>query len=239
MELPSRTALAAFACYAACSNPSVVPSEKTAKIRGVSAPADVAHCRGDEECVLNPVDCSECGRCPGDEPSATMRAMVDSLRLECARHPPVRLNPRAAALGLQRPACSPCTGGLNEPRPLWRAVCKGGTCAAEYAGTQKPFPSIELSAPLSPTAALGTVPPLDASCAIDVDCALVSSEIEDDLPRTHACCPGCTERAASRAWVARFRKACESAPPPQCPPIGCPMPYLRAVCQAGQCTAVH
>ena len=237
MGLPSRTVLAAVACYAACSNPSVVPSEKMAKTRGVSAPA--ALCRGDEECVLNPVDCSECGRCPGDEPSATMRAMVDSLRQECERHPPVRLNPRAAALGLRPPACSPCNGGPNQPRPLWRAVCKGSTCAAERAGTLPASQSTDLLAPSSPVAAPGLLPPLDASCSVDADCALVSSEIEDDLPRTHACCSGCTERAASRAWVARFRKACEAAPPPQCPPLGCPMPILRAACQSGHCIAVR
>jgi hypothetical protein len=239
MGLPSRTALAAFVCCAACAKPSAVPSEKMTKTSGVSAPTEAAPCRGDEACVLNPVDCSECGRCPGDEPSATMRAMVDSLRLECERHPPVRLNPRAAALGLRPPACSPCNGGMNEPRPLWRAVCKGGSCAAEYAGTLPASQSIELSTPLSPAAAPGAFPPLDASCSSDVDCALLSSEIEDDHPRTRACCPGRTARAASRAWVARFRQACESAPPPQCPPIGCPTPHLHAVCLVGQCTAVR
>jgi hypothetical protein len=71
-------------------------------------------------------------------------------------------------------------------------------------------------------------PPLDASCASDADCVLVGSEIEDELPRTYACCPGCTERAANRGWLARFENACESAPPPMCPPIGCPVPILRA-----------
>jgi hypothetical protein len=84
-----------------------------------------------------------------------------------------------------------------------------------------------------------TYPPLGASCASDADCVLVGFEIEDDLPRTHACCPACTERAASRDWLARFRAACEAKPPPMCPPLGCPMPILRALCQQGKCAAVH
>jgi hypothetical protein len=180
MRLPAKTPLAAFACCAVCSNPSVVPSEKMAKVSVASAPNEAAHCRGDEECVLNPVDCSECGRCPGDEPSAAMRAMVDSLRLECERHPPVRLDPRAAALGLRPPACSACNGGLNEPSPLWRAVCRGGLCAAERAGTLPASQSIELLAPVTPAATPGALPPLDASCLSDADCALVSSEIQDE-----------------------------------------------------------
>jgi hypothetical protein len=169
-----------------------------------------------------------------------MRAEVDSLQAECARHPPTRLNPRAAAIGLQPPACSPCPLGLNEPRPLWRATCKGGGCAVEPAGTQQPYRGGELTQPSSPTppgpAALG---PAETSCAGDAECVILTLEIEDDLPRTRACCPGCSAHAVNREWAARFRSSCESAPPSQCPPLGCPMPLLRAACRAGQCAVAQ
>ena len=135
-----------FACCAACSGPPV-ESEHDTPVHPVAQSAAPARCESDDDCVLNPVDCSECGRCPGDEPSATMRAEVDSLQAECARHPPARLDPRAAAIGLQRPACSPCPLGLDEPRPLWRATCKGGGCTVEPAGTQPPYQGGELTHP--------------------------------------------------------------------------------------------
>jgi hypothetical protein len=239
MGFPFRAALTVIAGWAACAGPPVVPKESPTA--GHAAPATDAasaalpaldpSCANDADCVLNPVDCSECGRCPDDEPSAVMRAKVDALRAECARHAPVRLNPRAAALGLQAPACSPCPGGLGQPRPLWRAVCRGGACGVEPAGTQPP-PQGDLAQPSS-----AVLPAFDRTCASDADCALTGREIEDGLPRTHACCPGCTERAVSREWLTRFQSACDSRPPPSCPPIGCPMPLLRAVCVAGQCAS--
>jgi len=76
-----------------------------------------------------------------------MRALVEPLQAECERHPPIRLDPRAAPIGLQRPACAPCPLGLNEPRPLWRAICKGGGCAVEPAGTEQPDLGGELAPP--------------------------------------------------------------------------------------------
>jgi hypothetical protein len=157
MELPFRAALTMIACCAACAGPPVVPKESPTA--GHAVPATEAasaalaardpSCASDADCVLNPVDCSECGRCPDDEPSAVMRVKVDALRAECARHAPVRLNPRAAALGLQAPACSPCPGGLGQPRPLWRAVCRRGACGVEPAGTQTPPQGGDLPQPSS------------------------------------------------------------------------------------------
>jgi hypothetical protein len=131
------TWMVAAALLAACSGAPAAPAEDAAAIE-VARPAGPARCRSDGDCTLNPVDCSECGRCPGDTPTALMRAEVDSVSAECERHPPVRLNPRAAEIGLQRPACSPCPMGLGEPMPLFRAVCRDGGCAVEQAGMAPP-----------------------------------------------------------------------------------------------------
>jgi hypothetical protein len=155
MQTSLGTRLAAIACCAACSSQPSVPAQpvpaQRVKADHVAQPTEAALCRSEADCVVNPVDCSECGRCPDDEPVAVMRAELDSLRAECARHPPVRLNPRAASLGLRPPACSPCPGGLGEPRPLWRALCKGGACAVEQTGTEQ-FPrGGELTSPSSQT----------------------------------------------------------------------------------------
>jgi hypothetical protein len=151
-----RTTLLAITCCAACSARIVVRG--TAPSPGQLAEA--ARCRSDADCKLNPVDCSECGRCPGDEPVAATNAQIELLRAECARHPPVRLDPKAGPRGLTAPACSPCMRSLNEPLPVWRAVCREGTCAVEQKGVEQPGPapgsgigvplvSLDVSAPFS------------------------------------------------------------------------------------------
>lgn len=93
------------------------------------------------------------------------------------------------------------------------------------------------SSPSTSAPAARSLPPLDDTCTADADCALLHEEIADAPPTTYACCPACTQRAASRAWIAEFRAACQAAPPPMCPPIGCAMPILRAVCESSRCAA--
>jgi hypothetical protein len=78
-------------------------------------------------------------------------------------------------------------------------------------------------------------PALEDACKTDTDCALFDEEIADAPPRTFTCCGGCTERAATKEWLGRFRAACQTSRPPMCPPLGCAMPLLRAVCTKGHC----
>ena len=114
----------------------VAPSADAAR-PGKAAPAPVqTRCRTDADCVLDPVDCSECGRCPGDTPLAVLKFQVPALEDECVRHPPARLNPKAHELGLAVPSCSPCAGPV-EVQILWKPVCRQGACAVEQAGTQE------------------------------------------------------------------------------------------------------
>ncbi|MBL8742846.1 MAG: hypothetical protein JNK04_17175 [Myxococcales bacterium] len=80
-------------------------------------------------------------------------------------------------------------------------------------------------------------PPLDDACGSDADCVLFAEETADAPPRTFTCCPGCTERAANKRWLAEFRAVCRGLSPPSCPPLGCAMPILRPTCQAGRCVA--
>ncbi len=102
----------------------------------VGGDAVAGACRVDSDCVFNPVDCSECGRCPDSMPQVVSKSQVDELKRECAKHPPVRLNPKAREQGLAAPACSPCPRP-PDPLPLWRPVCRKGTCRAEPAGFEK------------------------------------------------------------------------------------------------------
>jgi hypothetical protein len=67
---------------------------------------------------------------------------------------------------------------------------------------------------------------------------LFEDEIADSPPRTYACCSGCLQRAANKSWLGQFRALCRGLSPPSCPPLGCAMPILRAVCQAGHCVAL-
>jgi hypothetical protein len=237
-RLPLRAVLIVLACHAACSVPPTAPPS-AATASHAAPPAEPARCRGDDDCVLSPVDCSECGRCPGDEPSAVLRTEIGALQADCARHPPVRLDPHAAALGLRPPACAPCPLGLNEPRPLWRAICRDGGCGVEPAGTEQPFAGSDLIQSSAPTAKARALEPPDTSCAVDSECVILTAEIEEGLPGTHACCPGCKAHAVNRDWAARFQSGCEAAPPPACPPIGCPLPLLRAACKEGQCASAQ
>ncbi len=87
----------------------------------------------------------------------------------------------------------------------------------------------------TPPAPPRPLPKLDTSCNADVDCAVISDEVQDDAPRTYACCPGCTQRAANASWYERFQAACAAAPAPMCPPIGCAAPVVHAVCRAHKC----
>ncbi len=92
--------------------------------------------------------------------------------------------------------------------------------------------------PAAPVPPATRVPPaVETSCAVDADCVVTTDELVDAAPRTHACCPGCTTHAVTLSWRTRFRAWCESNPAPMCPPIGCAMQQMRAVCVAGQCTA--
>jgi hypothetical protein len=79
------------------------------------------------------------------------------------------------------------------------------------------------------------LPKLDTSCNADSDCVVTDVEVTDDPPRTYACCPGCTQRAASASWSKQFQAACAAAPAPMCPPIGCAMLVAKAVCRAHTC----
>lgn len=79
------------------------------------------------------------------------------------------------------------------------------------------------------------IPKLETACTRDTDCVILSDEVEDHPPSTYACCPGCTQRAGNATWYRQFQAACAASPAPQCPPIGCAMPVVRAACVANRC----
>ena len=119
-------------------NPAALIPDKPVCREGRCLAVGDPRCHQDSDCDLNPVDCSVCGHCPGDPPSAVLKTQIDMLRDECAKHPPARLNPDARALGPTAPACSPCEQGPLEPRILWRPVCRAGVCGVEQAGVAGP-----------------------------------------------------------------------------------------------------
>jgi hypothetical protein len=80
-----------------------------------------------------------------------------------------------------------------------------------------------------------TLPKVDLTCNADPDCTIISDEVQDDAPRTYACCPGCTQRAVSAAWYKSFQSACQASPAPMCPAIGCAMPVVKAACKNHRC----
>ena len=82
------------------------------------------------------------------------------------------------------------------------------------------------------------LPKVDLSCSADADCTITSEELQDDAPRSYACCPGCTQRAVNAAWLKTFASACQAQPAPMCPPIGCAMPIVKAACKAHRCEIV-
>lgn len=56
--------------------------EKAACREGRCVAVTRPRCRRDTDCVLNPVDCSTCGHCPGDPPSAVLATQVEALRVQ-------------------------------------------------------------------------------------------------------------------------------------------------------------
>ncbi len=82
------------------------------------------------------------------------------------------------------------------------------------------------------------LPKLDVACNADADCMITSNELQDDAPRSYACCPGCTQKAVSAAWYKSFQSACATQPAPMCPPIGCAMPLVNAACKSHRCEIV-
>jgi hypothetical protein len=79
------------------------------------------------------------------------------------------------------------------------------------------------------------LPKLEKMCKTNADCIVTTDEVEDDPPRTFACCPGCTQRAGSARWEKSFEAACAASPPPMCPPISCAMSALTPVCRLNVC----
>ena len=86
-----------------------------------------------------------------------------------------------------------------------------------------------------PVASARTLPKLELSCNTDADCIVTTDEIQDDAPRTYACCAGCVQRAGSAAWYKSFQAACAAQPAPMCPPIGCAMSVLTPACRGHRC----
>jgi len=125
----------AFLAFGACSADSAA---RRAPSRVTLAAAD-DRCHGDADCVFNPVDCSECGPCPDSQPTAVLATQIPMLREECARNPPVRLNPHAASMGLTPPNCAPCNQP-EDPRPIWRPVCLDGACQVLQVGVEERKP---------------------------------------------------------------------------------------------------
>lgn len=170
------------------------------------ATAQGASCTSDAECVITTFEC--CPDCCGRAPRPIHVKDLDMAKRVCAVA-------TCAAPG----NCAAVRCKSDAVGPL-RAVCVNAQCAAVAA--------------TSPRAGRG-IPAVDATCTTDADCVLTSAELTDAPPRTYACCPGCVNRAGSKAWKARFDAACAATPPPMCPPIGCAMPIQRAVCAGGQC----
>jgi hypothetical protein len=125
----------------------------------------------------------------------------------------------------------------------WFAACDPTTKAPRSSETASPNTagSQPTTAPeAGPVASVSGAPSarypaLEDACKTDTDCALFDEEIADAPPRTFTCCGGCTQRAANKEWLARFRRACEASRAPMCPPLGCAMPILQAVCSNGHC----
>jgi hypothetical protein len=105
-----------------------------------------------------------------------------------------------------------------------------------------PLPTPATAASASPQgraqAAPRTLPKLDLTCNTDADCTITDDEIQDDAPRSYACCPGCSQHAVSSAWYKSFQSACAASPAPMCPPIGCAMPVVKAACKSHRCEVV-
>ena len=68
--------LALTVVFAACSTESAAHRTQSSSTPTI---ADT-HCNDDADCVFNPIDCSECGRCPDSEPTAILATRIPMLR---------------------------------------------------------------------------------------------------------------------------------------------------------------
>jgi len=216
-----------------CSGPSPARVVEPAVVE----PAVSTGCERDEDCVLDAIDCSECGTCPGSEPLAATAEQWAEAEAECARNPPVRLNPRAAEIGLTAPTCSPCPD-MPEMLPSWRAVCRDAECVAEaIPGSERP------SALANPGDLLGPSPtadeaPGEAGCEEASDCVLTTWICSP----CGAACPGTMSRAVLRRSLDAAMQGCVfEGPPPACGPCQGAPPGFRdwtvVSCSAGRCVA--
>jgi hypothetical protein len=80
------------------------------------------------------------------------------------------------------------------------------------------------------------LPPLDARCTSDSDCAVTPVVLESGATQ---CCNGCAQTTAgSVAWVAEVSRACEKLKREQhkmCPMRACPGNIRNAECKQGTC----
>jgi hypothetical protein len=133
-------------------------------------------------------------------------------------------------------ACGPLGGACSREGTTCAPAPVGSGWSHELHCSSGKWTELEIAPlPQGRTAPSRTLPKLETSCHVDADCVVTSDEVEDDPPRTYACCPGCTQRAAGAAWEKQFRAACAGSPAPMCPPIGCAQPAVRAVCRSGHC----
>ena len=89
----------------------------------------------------------------------------------------------------------------------------------------------KLDAAVAKTGGPRTPPKVDNSCV--GGCTLTDDMLEGDT----ACCGGCTQSAVNATSYKAFQAWCSTSPPSQCPPLGCAMEPMLAVCEAGHCVA--
>ena len=113
-------------------------------------------------------------------------------------------------------------------------ACSGSRAPRDATGERSATGDTVAQAPGTAAADPPALPPIEQSCAVDADCALVDLGLECD----QRCCPQCAPVAAGRAdGLARVPDVCKAHPEwtRPCLPLNCPEGVERAVCKDGRC----
>jgi len=142
-------------------------------------------------------------------------------------------------------------GGVVSTIACASSTPEGGSPAESAAATETPAPSSRPDVPTStPTTAPSTapttapssalpssakLPPVDAKCSTDADCAATVLATEG----SSKCCVGCgTSTAGTKAWVKAFEAACKpfvESNGIHCPALACVGGRTLTSCVAGVC----
>ena len=120
-----------------------------------------------------------------------------------------------------------CESGAKKPAP----PSAGSDVPAQVTNVPAQGSTAEKLDAKAANAGPRTPPKVDNGC--DGGCVVTDITLDGD----DACCSGCGQSAVNATSYKAFQEWCKTSPAPQCPPLGCAMEPMHAVCEAGHCVA--